>query len=569
MKNKFWKSGEPFIWSTAAILFFVLILLGGLFTIVCINGMGVFWSKPQYVFQLKNGTKILGEIIKEEKFKSNEGAIKERIQIKRANRDINSADFVWVNKEEINSKEASKDIILAERDTNGNFVGFIKEFKTSEKFTGSLAEQWEEHQKRLKPIFNNADKLNARFYDLNSKTDDIKLALIKNCYQLKEQGVLPDNDNEKKIVKKIPEIFEIEHIFNNKIDINVLSEHNESITLLKKLILLNKESIVVKSDLEQQTNKINNEKVVLVDINGVEKTLAINMIVHLIYPNQLSFVDKSILYAQRLWGLFFDNPRESNTEGGLFPAIVGTVTLVFLMSFLSFPMGVIAGIYLREYAKEGFFIRMVRIAVNNLAGIPSIVYGIFGLGFFVYEIGSRVDTFFYPEGLDSPKFGTGGILWASLTLGILTVPVVIVSTEEALGTIPRDIRQGSLALGATKFQTLIGVLLPMASPGILTGFILAMSRATGEVAPLMLTGVMKVAPALPISSDWPFVHLDRKFMHLGFQIYDVGYQSPNVEASTPMVYVTTLLLLTIVFTLSLGAIMLRNRMKKRYTVKSF
>jgi phosphate transport system permease protein len=230
---------------------------------------------------------------------------------------------------------------------------------------------------------------------------------------------------------------------------------------------------------------------------------------------------------------------------------------------------VVAAIYLREYAKEGVLVRLVRIAVNNLAGIPSIVYGIFGLGFFVYGIGASIDQLFFPERLPTPTFGTGGILWASLTLALLTVPVVIVATEEALGAIPAGIREGSLSLGATKFQTLMRTLLPMASPGIMTGLILAMARAAGEVAPLMITGVVKLAPALPLDGNFPYLHLDRKFMHLGFHIYDIGFQSPNVEAAKPMVFVTTLLLVLIVVLMSSVAIVLRNRMKKRYTYGSF
>ena len=268
--------------------------------------------------------------------------------------------------------------------------------------------------------------------------------------------------------------------------------------------------------------------------------------------------------SRKIGELLWANPRESNTEGGLFPAIFGTVMLIFLMAVTCFPLGVLAGIYLGEYAKEGFLVRLVRIAVNNLAGIPSIVYGIFGLGFFVYGIGGLLDQWLFPERVaaGTPTFGTGGILWASLTLGLLTVPVVIVSTEEALRAIPRGIREGSLALGATKFQTLVRVLVPMASPGMMTGFILAMARAAGEVAPLMITGVVKLAPQLPVDGAFPFFHLDRKFMHLGFHIYDVGFQSPNVEASKPMVYVTTLLLLLIVLGMTSVAIYLRNRMRK-------
>ena len=223
--------------------------------------------------------------------------------------------------------------------------------------------------------------------------------------------------------------------------------------------------------------------------------------------------------------------------------------------------------HLNEYAKEGWFVRLVRIAVNNLAGVPSIVYGIFGLSFFVYGIGGSIDQLFFSTKLPNPTFGTGGILWASLTLSILTLPVVIVATEEALNAVPKGMKEGSLALGSTRSQTLLRVSIPIALPGIITGFILAIARAAGEVAPLLITGVVKLAPALPIDANFPFVHLDRKFMHLGFHIFDIAFQSPNVEASRPIVFVTTLLLLIIVLVMCSGAIVLRERLRKKYKVQ--
>jgi phosphate transport system permease protein len=211
----------------------------------------------------------------------------------------------------------------------------------------------------------------------------------------------------------------------------------------------------------------------------------------------------------------------------------------------------------------------VRIGVNNLAGIPSIVYGIFGVGFFIDIMGQGVDHAFFADRLmNGPVFGGGGLLWASLTLGILTVPVVIVATEEAIRVIPRGVRESSYALGATKFQTLIRVLLPLASPGIMTGFILAMARAAGEVAPLMITGAVNSANDLPIDAHYPYLHLDRKFMHLGYHIYDLAFQSPNVEAALPMVYVTTLLLVVIVLALSGLAILMRNRMRRKTQMRT-
>ena len=243
--------------------------------------------------------------------------------------------------------------------------------------------------------------------------------------------------------------------------------------------------------------------------------------------------------------------------------------MVVIMSILVTPLGVLAAFYLREYARQGPFVSAVRIAVNNLAGVPSIVFGVFGVGFFIYFVGGTIDRLFYADALPTPTYGTGGILWASLTLALLTVPVVIVASEEALAAVPRSMREASLAMGATKFQTILRVVLPAAAPGILTGLILAMARAAGEVAPLMMTGVVKLAPELPMDGFFPFFHLDRKFMHLGFHIYDVGFQSPNVEAAKPMVYTTTVFLLIIVVLLNLTAITVRNHLREKYKTSAF
>ncbi|MCI0371359.1 MAG: phosphate ABC transporter permease PstA, partial [candidate division NC10 bacterium] len=299
---------------------------------------------------------------------------------------------------------------------------------------------------------------------------------------------------------------------------------------------------------------------------GQEKDLPLAQVVRAYRPNAMGLPEKAGFYLAKIWEFVSDDPREANTEGGIFPAIFGTVMMVMIMSLAVTPLGVLAAFYLREYAKQGPLVSAVRIAVNNLAGVPSIVFGVFGVGFFIYFVGGTLDRVFFPEVLPTPTFGTGGILWASLTLALLTVPVVIVATEEGLAAIPAGIREASLALGSTKFETTWRVILPAVTPSILTGLILAMARAAGEVAPLMITGVVKLAPALPIDGFWPFLHLDRKFMHLGFHIYDVGFQSPNVDAARPMVYTTTMLLLLIVVALNLTAVSLRNQLRRRYAV---
>lgn len=295
---------------------------------------------------------------------------------------------------------------------------------------------------------------------------------------------------------------------------------------------------------------------------GKDVTLRASAIVDAWRPNQMGGGAKLGHYLGGAWGFVSGEPRESNTEGGIWPAIFGTCLMVMLMSVAVVPFGVMAAVYLREYARQGPLVRMVRIAIANLAGVPSIVFGLFGLGFFVYTIGGSLDRLFFSDKLPNPTLGTGGILWAALTLALLTVPVVIVATEEALAAVPSANREGALALGSTKWEMIRRVVLPHAMPGILTGMILAVARGAGEVAPLMLTGAVKLAKDMPFDGTAPFVHLDRKFMHLGFHIYDLGFQSPNVEASKPMVYATTLLLILLVVALNVTAIVVRARMRK-------
>ena len=302
---------------------------------------------------------------------------------------------------------------------------------------------------------------------------------------------------------------------------------------------------------------------------GKEDTVPVADVVRLYPANQLGFGGKLNVYLSRWWEFLSANPRNANSEGGVFPAIWGTVAMTLLMSLVVVPLGVIAALYLREYAKGGLVVSAVRIAVNNLAGVPSIVFGVFGLGFFCYFLGGNIDQAFYPEKLPSPTYGTGGILWASLTLALLTVPVVIVATEEALAAVPRSMREGSYACGASKWQTIWRIVLPRAMPGILTGAILAMARGAGEVAPLMLVGALKLAPSLPVDSVFPFVHPDRSFMHLGFHIYDVGFQSIDSESAKPMVYTTTMLLIVLITMLNLAAMWIRSRLRKKYAGGQF
>ncbi len=532
--KKYWRIGEPCVWGSGAALAFTLLVAATLIIVVMVNGLGVFWPSTLQQAELKDGSQLLGELTQREPAYEGEGF---RRQYKIGNRDLYGLDFRWIDESQIVETTAPEEAIVLEREEYGNFYGYLKDLQIANL---DLPESRETLYDRL---------------------------LLANEQMQQQKDVIEEMDGE---VSRLS--YKLEALRRNLLK----AEHQGLDKRHPQVLEYNRKQSILQDDFQHlvatQNRKIAEMRMnaaIFVDANGREREIPLIEIVRIYQPNRMSLIEKSVFYLGKLKELLFGEPRESNTEGGLFPAIFGTIMLIFIMSLFSFPLGVIAAIYLREYAKEGHIVRIVRIAVNNLAGIPSIVYGIFGLGFFVYGIGGTLDKLFFAETLPTPTFGTGGILWASLTLALLTVPVVIVATEEALGAIPREIREGSLALGSTKFQTLVRILLPMASPGIMTGLILAMARAAGEVAPLMITGVVKLAPSLPIDGNFPFLHLDRKFMHLGFHIYDIGFQSPNVEAAKPMVFVTTLLLVLIVLTMSSVAIHLRNKMKKRYTFGTF
>jgi phosphate transport system permease protein len=249
-------------------------------------------------------------------------------------------------------------------------------------------------------------------------------------------------------------------------------------------------------------------------------------------------------------------------DGGVLPALVGTVTLVLMMALAVMPLGVATAIFLHE--RRGWAARLVHAAIANLAGVPSILYGVLGLGLLVHGLGAGIDRWFFADRLPVPTFGSGNLLWAALTLALLTLPVVVVSVEEGLARIPPGLAAGSLALGATRGETIWRLLLPAARPALLTGLILAIARAAGAVAPLMLVGVVKLAPALPIDGDFPYLHPSRQFMHLGFGVYDAALASPDMLRGVPRAYACALLLVGVTFALNVAAIGLRTRLRERY-----
>jgi len=554
--NKFkqwWDSGNPFVWLNAGAVSISLVVVIGLVLMIAVNGMGHFWVSdvakinyvtPQGTISLVGEIKDIETVDAEQYFDSLSGDVlalakekvgdDERIErwlIKTGNREILGSDFRWLDAFRVESVSEPEDLVILERVEWGNLYGKLLSLSEINTKISQGAPTWEEFQSRL-----------SRVQDLREKIKSLEKG---------EMGAI--NYKLEKLRLKVKKL---------------ALKKTDTPQALKKIkdeeTSLHAEYAVYRAELRDFYTQIGRDSVVIEVMDGQQVALTLDKVVDAYLPNQMSVFDKLYHYGLRFKYFIVADPREANTEGGIFPALFGTVMMVLLMSVIVTPFGVIAAIYLREYANQGPVTRMVRIAVNNLAGVPSIVYGVFGLGFFVYFLGGNLDKLFYPEASPAPVFGTPGILWSSLTLALLTVPVVIVSTEEGLSRVPRSLREGSLALGATKAETLWRVVLPMVGPSIMTGLILAVARAAGEVAPLMLVGVVKLAPELPLDGNFPFMHLDRKFMHLGFHIYDVGFQSPNVEAARPLVYATSFLLVLVIILLNLSAIILRNRLREKY-----
>jgi phosphate transport system permease protein len=527
----------------------------GLIALLAFRGLGHFWPAEviEANYRAVSATdevlvaEVIGELIDTETVSVAQVAatgiridgnadVVERQLLKLGNRDITGTDFAWLLTDFLSDIRYPQNVVTLERTEWGNFYGFLTALSDGPNLTtnGGLTDAnqlWLEFNSRL-----------AKVQNVQAQIDGIKTRQLADINYRMQRSIL----EERRLLaagSTEPEALERLALTRNILD----SEYE-----IQRLRLLS---------LEQEAQQ---DSADFVAVNGDVITIPLANIVRAYLPNQLSLVGKFSVFLSRLGEFLTAQPREANTEGGVYPAIFGTVMMVLLMSVIVTPLGVIVAVYLREYARQGFFTQMVRVAVNNLAGVPSIVYGVFGLGFFIYFIGAEIDQGFYADNLPAPTFGTPGLLWASLTLALLTVPVVIVATEEGLARIPASVREGSLALGATKFETLWRVVLPMASPAMMTGLILAVARAAGEVAPLMLVGVVKLAPSLPVDRYYPHLHLDQKFMHLGFHIYDLGFQSPNIDAATPLVFATAFLLVAVIATLNFSAVALRNHLREKF-----
>lgn len=549
MKN--WvKSGSPWIWLNAGAVTISVVMVLGLIGLIAVRGLAHFWPADLYQALVtdRHGQQqvILGEQVQVTQITAdqlrNAGyQIDEDIQLlerqlfKIGNRDLYGFDFRWALTRELENIEHPRYATVLERREWGNYYGYLLGIKEAGQL---IAEQplgenilWDEAQKRIQ----RAVDIYWEIYNLERR----EIGAVN--YQL-EQLRLAERRHELRGTNTPENLAEI----------------------AEERAYWNDQFAQMEARLSELYTRFSRDALMMVSADGQRSVIGLHHIVRGFQPNNMNVFQKMGHYFVKLWEFVSEDPREANTEGGIFPAIFGTVMMVLIMSVIVTPFGVMAAVYLREYARQGWLTRTIRIAVNNLAGVPSIVYGVFGLGFFVYFVGGNLDQLFFPEALPAPTFGTPGLMWASLTLALLTLPVVIVATEEGLSRIPRSVREGSLALGATKAETLWRVVLPMASPAMMTGVILAVARAAGEVAPLMLVGVVKLAPNLPVDGNFPFLHLDRQFMHLGFHIYDVGFQSPNVEAARPLVYATALMLVVVIATLNLTAIAIRNRLREKF-----
>lgn len=548
--------GEPNAWLLGGALSLGIVMILGLLLLVLVNGAITFWPRPIEVVRLADGSVMAGEPVRSQDFTpgpellrtlppaaqqriaANDGAAS-RTLFRTGNYDLYNEDFRWVPDFAETARERSAEMVLVERLEWGIFIGRITGFSTA----GARTDVTDPSDKRLAAVHQAARE---------------RWAEIRRV----ERGEIGTVNHHLEA-----ERLRLRRVVLGEPSPEALRAAEARFSARETALKARYEALAAQVQRLRQAN--DGDRVFLQDVNGRDVMLPLSAMVRYFAPNQLGLVGELGVYLGRWWEFLAAEPREANTEGGVFPAIFGTFAMTLLLVIAVAPFGVVTALYLREYARQGRITAFVRISVNNLAGVPSIVYGVFGLGFFAYIVGGSIDQAFFPERLPSPTFGTGGLLWAALTLALLTVPVVIVATEEALSAVPRSMREGSLACGASKWQTIRRIVLPRALPGIMTGLILAMARGAGEVAPLMLVGVVKLAPELPIDGFFPFVHLERSFMHLGFHIYDVGFQSRNSEAGKPMVFVTTLLLIVLIFVMNIGAIVTRNRLKRKFQGSQF
>lgn len=532
--------GEPWVWLTAGSLAIASLMIAGLLVFIAVRGAATFWPRPLVEVGLNDGQSVLGEVTDREQ----EGASGSRQLIRTANFELTGEHFRWVDDATVQSIAHPEWATAVERLEGGRFHGYpVRLLRSGEVVAEGPPAAWNEYR-RIHPEVRRRyakaiwiDRHQRGELQRELRASRLAVASAQLDGRAESAAVAEAKAAEQEVIARVAE------------------QSRELDTKTNELRDANREWSFEFRTVDDQL-----------------VTLPLEQMVQAWQPNRLGLVGKLRVYGSRWWEFLSDDPREANSAGGVFPAIWGTVAMTLIMALLVAPFGVLAALYLREYASSGPLTSTVRIAINNLAGVPSIVYGAFGLGFFCYGLGGNIDEIFFRASLvadNQPTFGTGGLLWAALTLALLTLPVVIVATEEALAAVPNSMREGSYACGASKWQTIRRIVLPRALPGIMTGLILAMARGAGEVAPLMLVGVKKLALDLPIDGSFPFIHPEREFMHLAYLIYDVGFQSPNSQAAQPMVFTITFLLVTIIALLNVTAIFIRSRLKRRYVMQQF
>ncbi|HZZ79092.1 MAG TPA: phosphate ABC transporter permease PstA, partial [Gemmataceae bacterium] len=536
-----------------------LAMIVGLLALVLCRGLATFWPKPLVELRTFSGEALLGELSQRETYRPSEqrlaelpaddatrirtapgntdGTVSRRL-LRTGNYDLTGKHYRWIDDPLVAEETSPEWAVVLERFAWGRFYGTPQALLIDGKEIATSPQEVWDRMAEFHPAVRERLRARARL----AKHELGALNRRKNSARLKVLAASLTHG------KDSPEY----HAARESQSELAEWEAAENARLTQEIAALDEENA--------------RYAMRLTTANGQDKVVPLDQIVRAYAPNRLSWTGKLGVYVSRWWEFLSDDPREANSEGGVFPAIWGTVAMTLIMSIAVVPFGVLAALYLREYARSGVLVSVLRIAINNLAGVPSIVFGVFGLGFFCYLLGGQIDQLFFSTSLaeNTPTFGTGGLMWASLTLALLTLPVVIVTTEEALAAVPGSMREGSYACGASKWQTIWRIVLPRALPGVMTGMILAIARGAGEVAPLMLVGAMKSAPELPIDGVFPFVHPQRSFMHLGFHLYDLGFHSQNSEAARPMVFTTALLLIAIIAALNITAVRLRNRLRRRF-----
>ena len=671
--------GTAGTWLTGMALIVCVVMILSLLGLIAVSGSRTFWQKPLEKVTLESGESFLGMRFRTEQ----NPEMGQRTLYRVGNRDLGQQPFRWVDANDITQQSNPDEAVLVERYEWGIWLGvpskLIEIDAKGERVVVAegaqdVLDQLPAYLEEARQRHEQADEIRSEaIAKLNHKLEKLRLAQLN----ARLRADLDERDGHlgyglwfvvvivllgsaggayfvqgtvfKRVLVLVACLSAVgafverpwadQPISQERLaEIEAESEEQRLVLTSKFIELTDRVAEIEAEDARYRVEIIDplTGKFAALSQSQTNEPMKVSQIIRVVQPNDIGFLGKVRIYLSRWWEFLSDDPREANTEGGVFPVIIGTLLVTLLLTVAVVPLGVMAALYMREYAKQGIMISILRVAINNLAGVPSIVYGVFGLGFFCYGIGGVIDGgpdpsivlragqwwillliasamafvamsmssggprnkrglwgglawggvallaviavfttpyfdgFFQAKLLDgSPTFGTSGLLWASLTLALLTLPVVIVSAEEAIAAVPASLREGSYGCGASKWQTIQRVVLPGAMPGILTGAILAMARGAGEVAPLMIVGAVKLAPQLPFEPRFPFIFADRSFMHLGFHIYDLGFKSPDSEAARGYVWTTTLLLVTLVVMMNLTAIRIRTKLKARFQSGQF